>query len=91
MLAQVMSSTMPVTAKSRSRGSRASSWNVLCPWRALSSVSSMATNWAMVCSLPKLWSGASTSWRMGRYTRLMAASACSLPTPRSSRAKRYAQ
>jgi hypothetical protein len=91
MFAQAMSSTMPVTASRKIIGMRASPCTWLCPRRPSSTPTSPSREPAIVCSLIPVWSGASMSLMIGRYTALMPARACSRETPGFSRAKRYAQ
>jgi hypothetical protein len=66
MLAQAMSRTRPVMAKSSVSGVRTSACSELCPRRPGSSVTSLARKRAIPCSLIPSCSGASTSATIGR-------------------------
>ena len=90
MFAQAMSSTMPVTPKSRVSGARASRDTPLWPRDPSAMVIWRARKRASVCSLI-FCSGASTSVVMAWYGTLMAVLACSREMPGFKRANRYAQ
>ncbi len=88
MLAQAISSTVPVTASRMISGVRASLSKLLCPRLPGSVVISLALKRAIVWSLMPFCSGASTSLTIALYGPLIATVACSIDTPGFRRANR---
>ena len=88
MFAQAMSSTTPVTEKSRIIGVFASRCTELWPRAPGARSSRLALKLCIVLSLISFWRGASTSVMIGWYTALIPVSADASATPGLRRPKR---
>jgi hypothetical protein len=91
MFAHAISSTNAVTPSRRFIGAVASRRTLLWPCPPGCITIGFDRNRASVCSLMPFCSGASTSLMIAWYCVLSAALACSIVTPGSRRANKYAQ